>query len=289
MNVRAPGIAIWRGVIEPFFKILWSSSLKFMQIPCPETPYLGLRRWWFVKEQYDNALYRRMCRTLASCIAETLENEGVRRVKLVGLGLSPSCAYRETQSDPKWGGRPREIDTSANVKIGMGVWSEELLRSLEGFQLSFYDLPPPLIYPKGRTAGTTLYPKTLEESITEMAQVFNVDPAKLIVDESKSDVHIDMRSGRCLVAPIELALQRNGRMLDFVNEGYGLILIPDLKSSEELCSFYLNTLADQIENQIKAGQLIIYVNHKPVFSKSYERLLRMIVERGIILEQVVSI
>jgi predicted secreted protein len=41
-----------------------------VQIPCPETSYVGLKRWWFTKELYDSVSYRRHCRRIAKAVSE---------------------------------------------------------------------------------------------------------------------------------------------------------------------------------------------------------------------------
>lgn len=284
MNVRAPGISVWKGVVEIVLEALWMNRSKFLQIPCPEAPYIGMRRWWFVKEQYDNTMYRRFCRKLAMSIAEILKNEDIEKVKLVGLGLSPSCAYRETQSDETWGGKPREIDVSKNVVPGMGVFSEELLKALENFQTSYYDLPPQIIYPSKRGEHTSLYPKTFEEALLETAAELGLKQAdvNLMKYVFLKNVDEDLRSGLNVVAPLEMAWQKDKTLIDYVEKGFGLVLIPELKTHDHAVDFYMDVLASQLENQARAGQKILFINHEQTASKTYRSFLSLLAERNLL-------
>lgn len=281
MNVRAPGISVWRGVVEVVLEALYANRPKFIQLPCPEAVYLGLRRWWFVKEQYDNAMYRSFCRKLASSVADILRMEDVSSVKLVGLGLSPSCAYRETQSDGSWGGKPRDVDFSKNVKTGMGVWSEELVKALEAFHASYYDLPPPLIYPGKRGEHTSLYPKTLEQAFAETAAELGLNPSTIDLKKYSflKAVDEDLRSGRNIVAPLEMAYEESGELNRFIEEGYGLVLIPEFRTANESTEFYLDVMATQVENQARAGQTVAAVPPHGEKTRSYSRFVQLLVDR----------
>jgi predicted secreted protein len=70
MNVRAPGIAIHKGPIKKIYDFLIKNDFTVVQIPCPETSYVGLKRWWFTKELYDSVGYRRHCRRIAKAVSE---------------------------------------------------------------------------------------------------------------------------------------------------------------------------------------------------------------------------
>lgn len=275
MNVRAPGIAIWEGVLKPIFDILKREDAWFMQLPCPEASYIGLKRWWSVKEQYDNARFRRFCRKLALCVLEILKENDIVQPKIIGLGLSPSCAYREVQSNPSWGGKPFEVDISKNIRPGMGVWSEELLEVLGELHPEHYDISPAMIYPKGRTKHTRLYPKTMEGALKEFSWELGFSMQNLPVEEYKTrgNVKEDLRLGRNLVAPLEMALERDEMIVDYAERGYGLILIPRSNVWDELHEFYLDAILDQIENQIMVGQTVSIVKSYKGYSEMYEKFL----------------
>ncbi len=164
MNSRAPGIAIHKGVMEPLFHFLRNRKFKIFQLPCVETSFCGLRRWWQVKEQYDNVNFRRHCRKLAKLSVDYLEKYSVEGFKIyvLGLGISPSCGVRMTQSNPEWGGRPFNVTSEANVAEGRGVWIEELEKELKERKINYKltDIPPVLLYPEYRVPKGTIYPET---------------------------------------------------------------------------------------------------------------------------------
>jgi hypothetical protein len=37
------------------------------------------------------------------------------------MGLSPSCGFRMTQSDPSWGGKPFDVPLTPPAIVGRGV------------------------------------------------------------------------------------------------------------------------------------------------------------------------
>ncbi|MEM4916284.1 MAG: hypothetical protein QW708_03630, partial [Desulfurococcaceae archaeon] len=100
-----------------------------IQLPCPETIYLGLKRWWMSKDQYDTESYRKMARSLLEpyvTLLKELVKDGCRYIVL-GIKGSPSCALEVTSVNPEWGGEPKV--TTGTVKIkGMGVFMEEFLK-----------------------------------------------------------------------------------------------------------------------------------------------------------------
>lgn len=263
MNARAPGIAIWSGVVEPVYYIVKTSRYWVLQLPCPEASYINLRRWWFVYEQYSNPHYRMLCRQLAIAIADILAENNIREFKLIGLGLSPSCGYRETQSDPSWGGRPREIDVKTNIRSGKGVWIEVLedIFTKYGFNFKVYDLSPAIIYPENRAKYTHLYPKTLVESIKELAEELNFNPDKLPIEryKEKEKVTKDLRSGKILVVPQEVMLEWSNIIEEYVSKGYGIISVPYSKVLTYEKSILVRELVNQIENHQDVGhEVLVY-------------------------------
>jgi len=257
VNSRAPGIARWEGVIEPLWDVIKAKGLQFIQLPCPEAVYIGLRRWWFVKEQYDNSLYKELCRNIALAVSKILSEKGVNKIKLIGLGISPSCGYREVQSDPSWGGRPREVDTSYNLKPGQGVLIENMENIFRKFNFSYeiYDIPPAVIYPDER-AGVQLYPKSFEKGIQEIFQALDYDQQISALNRYRKEVFSDIRSGNILVASYQTIFEQPGLVEGYVEQKFGLILIPD----SHIVSSEINLLADmfakQVENHLTVGHRV---------------------------------
>jgi len=163
-NARAPGIALHRGVITPLMEILEQSHYELMQLPCPETSFTGLARWWFVYEQYDSVNYRRHCAKLARATAELVKPYSKKGydIVIVGLGISPSCGVRMRQTNKAWRGRPFSVDDTASVEDGKGVWMQELEKALTSVGVNFrsLDMAPVLLYPPGRVPKVSEYPSS---------------------------------------------------------------------------------------------------------------------------------
>jgi predicted secreted protein len=282
VNSRAPGIARWRNVVKPVWDIVKSKQAGFLQLPCPEAVYLGLRRWWFVREQYDNSLFRELCRRIAVGISEILKENNTGKFKLIGLGISPSCGYRETQTDPSWGGRPREVDVKNNIKPGPGVFIEILDDTFRkyGFDYEIYDIPPLVIYPEER-AGSSMYPRDFESCVREICGFLEYDCKQLHLNEYEKLVCSDSRGGRILVAPAEAAIKSLGLIERYVEEGYGLILIP----SSEILTTEKEMIADvyvkQIENHLDVGHEILLMMYEPS-SNLYKKTLEFLKGNGLL-------
>jgi len=282
VNSRAPGIARWRNVVKPVWDIVKSKQAGFLQLPCPEAVYLGLRRWWFVKEQYDNSLFRELCRRIAVGMSEILEENNIGKFKLIGLGISPSCGYRETQSDPSWGGRPREVDVKSNLKPEPGVFIKILDETFRkyGFDYEIYDLPPLIIYPEERT-GSRMYPREFESCIRELCVFLEYDYRQLHLNEYGKPVYSDSRWGRILIAPIEAAIKNQSLIEKYVEEGYGLILIPSSKILTAEKEIIADVYVKQIENHLDVGHEILLMMYEPS-SNLYKKTLEFLKENGLV-------
>ncbi len=282
VNSRAPGIARWSNVVQPVWDIIKLKNLQFIQLPCPETVYLGLRRWWFVKEQYSNVLFRELCRKMAIGISEILVENKIREFKLIGLGISPSCGYRETQSDPSWGGRPREIDTESDITSGLGVLIEALDKIFReyGFIFKIYDLPPSLIYPDERT-GIKKYPRSFEDSVKELFEFLEFDYELSKLHEYSKDVDSDIRSRKILICPFEILSEKFETIEEYIRNKYGLILIPKSDNLTPQKEELVNMFAMQVENHLEVGhhiELYRYREHSSLF----KRFMKILEDRGLL-------
>lgn len=172
MNVRAPGIAIHRGAIWDLYRFLIDNGFTVVQIPCPETSYVGLKRWWFTKELYDSTGYRRHCRRIAKAVCDFAEkyNSLGKKLYFIAMGLSPSCGLRMTQSDPSWEGKPFDVSLEPPAVYGRGVFIEELEDELRGRNLEYkiIDIAPILIYPSYRVPKHGPYPLSRDEALSEI-------------------------------------------------------------------------------------------------------------------------
>lgn len=93
-NARVQGLAYYEGMINEVVNVLQKHRVGIIQMPCPETIYLGLRRPPLTREQYDTPMYRRHCKRIAQSlvnqIQEYVEN-GFRVLAVLGVEDSPTC------------------------------------------------------------------------------------------------------------------------------------------------------------------------------------------------------
>ena len=173
-NARAPGKALHRGVVTPLLEILEEAHYELMQLPCPETSFTGVARWWFVYEQYDSVNYRRHCAKLAKATADLVKPYSAKGydIVVVGLGTSPSCGVRMRLTNKAWRGRPYDVGEAASVEEGKGVWIQELEKGLrrQGIKFRMLDLPPVLLYPPGRVPIVEQYPAAEADAWKEMRE-----------------------------------------------------------------------------------------------------------------------
>ena len=55
-NNKVQGLARYGGMCKEVFDELNKYDLGINQMPCPETLYLGIQRWWATKNLYDSVL-----------------------------------------------------------------------------------------------------------------------------------------------------------------------------------------------------------------------------------------
>jgi predicted secreted protein len=101
-------------------------------MPCPEHAFLGMHRFWLVKDQADTLAFRRHCRRQAKVVAGAIAVHVERGTDVVVIGVegSPSMGVRITSSSAEWGGRPDKGDDDYPLVPGRGIFSEELVAEL---------------------------------------------------------------------------------------------------------------------------------------------------------------
>jgi len=120
-----------------------------VQLPCPETAFLGLRRWGMTREQYDTPAYRRASREMLRPALDQLwafADAGYELLGVVGVDGSPSCGVFLT-CEGFHGGEPcgPGADVAAQCRAacmlpGRGVYIDVLAG-----MLAEYGLTPPLL------------------------------------------------------------------------------------------------------------------------------------------------
>nr|WP_092071533.1 CD3072 family TudS-related putative desulfidase [Dendrosporobacter quercicolus]NSL49326.1 DUF523 domain-containing protein [Dendrosporobacter quercicolus DSM 1736]SDM27404.1 Predicted secreted protein [Dendrosporobacter quercicolus] len=141
-NNKVREFARYSGMFSEVIRILDHFGLGVMQLPCPETLYMGNQRWWNSRNLYDNTGYRRFCRQLASQTTDYLENyEKVDYdvVAILTCDGSPTCGSTMSSYCEDWGGRPKEVPRT--LVDQPGIYMEELKKEIMERQL-----PVPFIY-----------------------------------------------------------------------------------------------------------------------------------------------
>ncbi|PLX88026.1 MAG: hypothetical protein C0618_05310 [Desulfuromonas sp.] len=123
-----------------------AEGVGLLQLPCPETVYLGINRWGMTREQYDTPHFRESCREmLKPSIAQikSFANAGYQLIGIIGMDGSPNCGVSRTCMGYSGG----EINVEGIVEAqrenllfssGKGVFIEVLSTMLDEEQI---DIP----------------------------------------------------------------------------------------------------------------------------------------------------
>ena len=135
-NAKVRGIASFPGAVTPLIQIFLDEGIGIIQMPCPETTYLGNMRWGQVKDQYNTPMFRRHCLQIAESIVDQAENYRACGYKIVGFVMmdgSPVCGLNRTPrpKDPNvmWGGMTWYVPESEYLP-GKGNYCEILQEEL---------------------------------------------------------------------------------------------------------------------------------------------------------------
>ncbi|MEM4101486.1 MAG: hypothetical protein QXE24_02255 [Desulfurococcaceae archaeon] len=175
-NTVVKHLASHEGAVVDLVKVLVEEGYGLIQLPCPETIYLGLKRWWMSKDQYDTESYRKMARSLLEpyvTLLKELVKDGCRYIVL-GVKGSPSCALEVTSGNPEWGGEPNVGMGTMKVK-GMGVFMEEFLKLI-----AEHSIPEPMILldVDHREIAEKGLPEELEKRIRELSRFLEKEKEK---------------------------------------------------------------------------------------------------------------
>jgi predicted secreted protein len=131
-NSKTDGGARCPGIYSPLVDLLRERGWRIEQMPCPEHGFLGLHRFWLVKDQADTLAFRRHCRRQAKVVAGAIAVHVERGTDVVVIGVegSPSMGVRITSSSAEWGGRPDKGEAAYPLVPGRGIFSEELVAEL---------------------------------------------------------------------------------------------------------------------------------------------------------------
>ena len=76
-----------------------TDGVGLLQLPCPETVYLGINRWGMTREQYDTPHFRESCRQMLKTSIAQLKGfakAGYQLVGIMGMDGSPNCGVNRT-------------------------------------------------------------------------------------------------------------------------------------------------------------------------------------------------
>ncbi len=131
-NNKVMEFARYPGMFTEVVQTLDKYGIGLLQMPCPEVLYMGNQRWWHSRNLYDNAGFRRFCRTLAKQMADYMENYAIVGYDVVAVLVcdgSPTCGVSVHSHYENGGGPPAEPERS--LRRGPGVYTQELLAAVE--------------------------------------------------------------------------------------------------------------------------------------------------------------
>ena len=137
-NNKVKEFARYPGICKEVVDVLYENDLGIIQMPCLESLYMGMDRYWYVKKLYDNVGFRRFCREKAEEMCDYMENyekAGFETVCILGSNGSPTCGVTMTCYSKDWGGQPKKVDNDAALVEGPGVYFEELVAAIEDRKL----------------------------------------------------------------------------------------------------------------------------------------------------------
>ncbi|MFO7884488.1 MAG: hypothetical protein R6U68_06680 [Desulfobacteraceae bacterium] len=134
-NAKVTPLATYPGVLFDAVKDFIRQGTGIIQLPCPESTYLGMNRWGMSKDQYDHPSYRAHSRSLLiPCVDQiwAFIRAGYEITAVVGVDGSPSCGvystpYGLTGGVTAPGEKPFEKVRYVNER---GVFMEELEKLL---------------------------------------------------------------------------------------------------------------------------------------------------------------
>lgn len=128
-NNKVKGLGRYPGMCKEVFDTLYKYNLGINQLPCPETLYMGINRWWTTKNLYDSVGFRAHCKKLAEEMTVYMaeyEKAGYETVAILSCDGSPTCGVTVTSWDENWGGSPVDLNYNDALIPGQGVFIEEL-------------------------------------------------------------------------------------------------------------------------------------------------------------------
>lgn len=100
-NAKVFPLALCGGVYQTAVQGAIAAGVGLVQLPCPETCYLGMNRWGMTCEQYASQHFREFCRDLLRPSMYQITAfiaAGYQIIGVVGMDGSPNCGVNRTCS-----------------------------------------------------------------------------------------------------------------------------------------------------------------------------------------------
>ena len=100
-NAKVTPLAGYPGVLREVMDKFIEQGAGILQLPCPESSYLGIDRWGMCYEQYDHPNFRRHCRQILIPSVDQIEaflNAGCEILGVIGADGSPNCGVTRIPS-----------------------------------------------------------------------------------------------------------------------------------------------------------------------------------------------
>lgn len=138
-NAKVSPLAVYPGVMRSVMDRFINDGAGIVQLPCPETAYLGINRWGMCFEQYNHSNYRRHCRNILEPSVDQIvafSEAGYRILGIIGADGSPNCGVTRIPSGLT-GGVIRDLNIVESqlekftYKKGSGVFLTQLINMLK--------------------------------------------------------------------------------------------------------------------------------------------------------------
>lgn len=97
-NAKIVPLGSYPGVLKDIVMPFIEQGVGILQLPCPESSYLGMNRWGMSKDQYSNPGFKRHCRQILQASMDTIEVfhlAGYEIIGIIGADGSPSCGVHK--------------------------------------------------------------------------------------------------------------------------------------------------------------------------------------------------
>lgn len=135
VNAKVNGLAKYQGAVSSLIIEYIKDGYGIIQLPCPETTFIGIQRWGMSYNQYDHSNYRNHCIKLITPYVEQIHEyqlNGYFVDTIVGVDGSPSCGINLVSLGYKGGMIDTAIHQTKDLREAnrKGILMEEFERLL---------------------------------------------------------------------------------------------------------------------------------------------------------------